>query len=179
MQEPEARAILGAAGALLTDDHVVLGNGRHGDGSVCMDALFTNTAMVSAVCEGMAQRAIADDIQVVVGQGCLGAILSTWTTHHLNQLTHTAVRSIYAQKNGYGPLFFSPHFKRTLRGKRVLIVESVLTSDGLVRQFVEFVQTMDGNVVGVVALINQDGVKAEDLGGDLWLEALVDVKLSS
>jgi orotate phosphoribosyltransferase len=70
------------------------------------------------------------------------------------------------------------HYGEAVRGKRVLVVEDILTTGGSARATVNAVRGAGGEVVGVGALVNRGGVSAADLGTDK-LEALLNVKLDA
>lgn len=64
-------------------------------------------------------------------------------------------------------------------GKRVVIVEDILTTGGTACKVVETTRQAGGYVLCVLALVNRGGVTAAQLGDVPRLEALVDIKLAS
>ena len=63
-------------------------------------------------------------------------------------------------------------------GRRVLVVEDIVTTGGSVRQTVAAVRTAGGQVTMVTALCNRGGVTAADLGVPVF-SALVTLSLDS
>lgn len=70
-------------------------------------------------------------------------------------------------------------YDKVITGKRVLVVEDVLTTGGSAREVIEAVRALDGEVVGLGVLCNRGGITAEDVGGVPELFALVNVKLDA
>ena len=78
--------------------------------------------------------------------------------------------SLFVIKRGYDKL---------LHGKRVLVVEDVLTTGGSVRKVVEAVRQAGGEVVGGGAICNRGRVTAEDVGGVPELFATINPEMES
>lgn len=76
----------------------------------------------------------------------------------------------YVIKRGYDKL---------IAGKKVLVVEDILTTGGSVKKTVEAVRAIGGEVAGVAALCNRGGVTAEDIGDVPELFSLVNITLES
>lgn len=55
-------------------------------------------------------------------------------------------------------------FDKLIPGKRVLVVEDILTSGGSARRTVEAVKALGGEVVGVAVLCNRGNVQSEAVG---------------
>ncbi|MFA6354980.1 MAG: orotidine-5'-phosphate decarboxylase [Candidatus Paceibacterota bacterium] len=68
---------------------------------------------------------------------------------------------------------------RFIPGKRILIVEDILTTGGSVKKVVKIVELLAGEIVGVGALCNRGGVTPEQIGNVPVLKALVNVKLEA
>lgn len=182
-------------GAVLGDDHIVYTSGRHGSAYVNKDAVYPHTFTLAELCREMARRWADDQIEVVVAPAVGGVILSTWVAHALSVLTGKQVLSVYAEKEtvgildpeGLGRTCFAEtgHFvlkrgyDKLVAGKRVLVVEDVLTTGGSVRKVVDAVRNCGGNVVGVMALCNRGNVTVDDVGGVPRLDELVDLTLES
>ncbi|MCS6883409.1 MAG: phosphoribosyltransferase family protein [Oscillochloridaceae bacterium] len=181
MNGDDILALLASVGALITNDHLVYTSGRHGSSYVNKDALYPHTAATAAVCERIARRFTGAGVEVVAGPAIGGVILAQWTAYHLSALEGREVLAVYAEeetaaegkrrvlRRGYDAL---------TRGRRVLVVEDVLTTGGSARQVVEAVQAAGGEVIGVGALCNRGGVTADTVAVP-ELFALVDVPLES
>lgn len=165
--ESSVFATLAALGALVTGDHLVYTSGRHGSSYVNKDALYPHTAATAAVCAQLAQAFSDAAIDVVAGPTVGGVIMAQWTAHHLTGLQGREVLAVYAEeeqgsagrlrrlRRGYDAL---------VAGRRVLVVEDILTTGLSARLVVDGVSTAGGQVIGVGALCNRGGVTADQLG---------------
>ena len=104
-----------------------------------------------------------------------------WTAHHLTQRTGRDVLAVYAEEeiDEQGKRrVFRRGYDDLVRGRRVLVVEDILTTGGSVRMVVDAVQQAGGTVVGVGALCNRGAITAEQLHAPR-LYALSDIPLES
>jgi orotate phosphoribosyltransferase len=175
MQPADVLRILRQQEALLMDTHVVYTSGKHGSAYVNKDAIYPDTAAVSALCQALAAHFASAAVEVVAAPAIGGVILSQWVAHHLTA-RGPRVLAVYAEKTESG-LVFRRGYDRLLAGKRVLIVEDVLTTGGSVRQVLAAVVAAGGVPVGVAALCNRGGVRAEQLGPCPELYALIELEL--
>ena len=167
-----AEDILAETGAVITDSHVVYTSGRHGTAYVNKDAVYPHPEHVSTLCRMLADAAAADRPEVVCGPALGGIILSQWTAHHLGAL------AVYAEKLPGGGLALRRGYDRVVAGRRVLVVEDIVTTGGSVRQTVAAVRAAGGEVTRVTALCNRGGITAADLGVPAF-SALVTLSLDS
>lgn len=174
-------ALLARVGALITDDHLVYTSGRHGSSYVNKDALYPHTAATSEVCARIAAHFAAAGIEVVAGPTVGGVIMAQWTAHHLGELVGREVLAVFAEEVPDAEpkrRVFRRGYDALVAGRRVLVVEDVLTTGGSVRLVVEAVVAAGGTVVGVGALANRGGVTAAQIGAP-ELFSLVEVPLTS
>jgi orotate phosphoribosyltransferase len=180
MSPAEPLAILAAHKAILRDTHVVYTSGRHGTTYVNKDAIYPNTEAVSALCAAIAAH-FADAgiaIDVVAAPALGGIILSQWVAHHLTAGGRRAL-AVYAEKAEPEGFAFRRGYDRILQGRRVLVVEDILTTGGSLRSVIEGVRRAGGEVVGAAALCNRGGVRASEVGDPPELFALVELSLES
>lgn len=173
--------LLARVGALITGDHLVYTSGRHGSSYVNKDALYPHTAATSAICARIAGRFAQAGVEVVAGPTVGGVIMAQWTAHHLSELTGREVLAVYAEEEPGVELkrrAFRRGYDALVAGRRVLVVEDILTTGGSVRLVVEAVAAAGGTVVGVAALANRGAITAEQIGAP-ELYALADVPLES
>jgi orotate phosphoribosyltransferase len=177
----ETLAILERVGAIITGSHIVYTSGRHGSSYINKDALYPHTAETSAVCAHIARPFARAGVEVVAGPTIGGVILAQWVAHHLSAQAASPVLAVYAEEEQRGEeccRVFRRGYGEMLRGRRVLVVEDVLTTGGSARQVVAAVREMQGEVVGVGALCNRGGLTAETLGVPYFI-ALVSLALES
>ncbi len=181
MSDDHVLALLAQVGALITGDHLVYTSGRHGSSYVNKDALYPHTAATSAVCAQIARHFVAAGVEVVAGPTVGGVIMAQWTAHHLSALTGREVLAVYAEEEPDGEgkrRVLRRGYDALVAGRRVLVVEDILTTGGSVRLVVAAVRAAGGTVVGVGALCNRGAVTAELIDAP-ELYALSEVPLES
>ncbi len=166
-----------AVGALVTDSHIVYTSGRHGKAYVNKDAVYPHADLTSAVTLAMIEPFVSQNIDVAMAPALGGIILSQWAAHHLTRLSKKEVLGVYAEREGDGFLL-RRGYDKLVAGKRVLILEDVLTTGGSVKKTVETAKAAGAKVVGVAALCNRGGVTADFLGVP-ELRSFLEVKLDS
>ena len=178
MTEPEVLKILNQAGAVITGSHIVYTSGWHGEAYVNKDAVYPHTREVSKLCRAIAERFAKSGVEAVIAPAVGGVILSQWVAHHLTELTGREVLGLYAEKEG-DSFRIKRGYDRLVTGRKVLVVEDVLTTGGSVKKVVEAVRSAGGNVIAAAALCNRGGVTKTDLGEVPELCALVNLRLDS
>ncbi|MEK7691210.1 MAG: phosphoribosyltransferase family protein [Bdellovibrionota bacterium] len=171
--------ILERANALVRNNHFIYSSGKHGSAYVNKDAVYTNPLDVAKLCEQMVLRIGETEIDTVVAPALGAVILGQWVAYYLSRKRdNQIVRSAYAEKLGDG-FVLRRGYAELVKGKRVLIVEDILTTGGSVKKVIKTVHEAQGHVAGVVAICNRGAVRAEDLGPVPFLKALVDFRLET
>lgn len=178
MTEADVLDLLERVGAFRAG-HFVFTSGRHGDKYINKDAIYPYSRETSALCKAFAQHFKDERAEVVVGPAIGAAILSQWTAYHLTEMNGRDVLSVYADKDGAGGFVLRRGYDRLVRGKRVLVVEDLMTTGGSVHKVIDVVRAAGGEIVGVGAICNRGGVKADDIGSPPRLVSLVNVQLDS
>jgi len=179
MSQNKVLGVLQAKGVVLTDDHLVYTSGRHGSAYVNKDAIFTDPSLVSALCFDIAEHFnLAGGYDVVVGPVLGGIILAQWTAYHASALIGQKVLAVYAEKDGEA-FVLRRGYDQLVAGKRVLVVEDILTTGSTVRKVVAAVRAAGGEVIGVGALCNRGEVTVAAVGDVPELLALVELTLES
>lgn len=178
MTRDELLELLSKHGALVTGTHVVYTSGRHGDTYVNKDAIYPHIDAIRQVCGGFAERFRGASVDVVAGPAIGGVVLSQWTAHHLST-PEKPVLSVYAEKTEDGGLRFRRGYDRLLTGRRVLVVEDILTTGGSLAKVIAAVRECGGEVVGAAALCNRGGIREEQIGNPPVLHALLELSLNS
>lgn len=167
------------AGALVRDGHFQYTSGRHGTTYVNKDALYLDPEKTSALCHTIAERAVALRPDAVVAPALGGIVLSQWVAYHLIQLTGLPVRAIYAEKNTDGTFSFRRGYGEQLIGRRVIVVEDILTTGISAARAITATRDSGAEVLGLFALWNRGAITAAQLGGVPIVEALVSEKFES
>lgn len=148
--------ILTKVGAVLPDGHFVGTSGLHFDTYVNKDALYPHTKETSEICKLFAEKYKDKNIEVVVGPALGGIILSQWTAHHLSQICGKEVLGIYTEKNADGKQVFTRGYENFAKGKRVLIVEDIVTTGGSLLKSAKAVKDAGGEIVATCAMVNKN-----------------------
>lgn len=178
MQEPDVLDLFERVGAF-RKGHFVFTSGRHADTYINKDAIYPYTRETSALTRAMAEHFKDDKIDVVVGPAVGAAILSQWTAHHLSDMNGRDVLGVYADKDGAGGFILKRGYDKVAAGKRVLIVEDLVTTGGSVLKVMNTLRAVGADVVGVAVLCNRGEVTADAVGNPGKFISLVRVHLES
>lgn len=166
----EVLEILKNAGAILTNDHFVGTSGAHFDTYINKDFLYPHTGETSRIGELFAEKYKDQNIEVVVGPAMGGVILSQWTAHHLSKITGKEVLGIYTEKSeGVGQIF-TRGYDQFVKGKRVLVVEDIITTGGSIEKTMQVVKDAGGDLVAACAMVK----KTKDLDFESLAELFVE-----
>ncbi len=181
MDSAKALEVLFRVGALITDSHIVYTSGRHGSAYLDKDMLYPHVIETSRFCQAIAERFLDVDTDAVVAPEKGGIILSQWVAYWLSVMKHREILAFYAEKmTGGGFTVKRGGAAKVLPGKRVLLVEDLLTTGGSVLKVVEFLRdSIDCRIVGVGALCNRGGVTTAEIGNPPLLECIVNIAMES
>jgi orotate phosphoribosyltransferase len=173
---------LGEISALIKDSHIVYTSGRHGSSYVNKDAIYPHAHLTSKLCQEMARRFSGQNVDTVLAPAIGGVILSQWVAYHLTEMEGREIPGVYAEKekSGTEDLFVIKRgYDRFVRGKRVLLLEDIITTGISIKRVVEAVRALGGEVVGIAALCNRGGISPAQLGDVPRLDALAELNLDS
>ena len=202
-------AIFNNAGALLTNGHYVYTSGRHAATYINKDAIYTNPAAVSTLCQQIVRHFYKAGVEydVVVGPEKGGIILAQWTAYHASRVyKDRTIAAIYAERSEQAlfkaseantsfmgmdlnlddevvikrpQLVLKRGYDKLVTGRNILVVEDNLTTGGTVKKVIETVRALRGTVVAVGTLTNGGNVKAHDIGNVPELFSVFDIKAES
>lgn len=148
---------LGEIGAVFTGKHFVYVSGKHGSGYINMDLMFPNVTLVAELCQLLVQP-FAGQFDIIAAPATGGIELGV-----LSALA-AGKPGVWADKDGNGGFIFErAGFVEAIKGKRVLIVEDLLTTGGSVEKVAREVENVGGSVIGISVVCNRGGVTAEGL----------------
>jgi orotate phosphoribosyltransferase len=145
-------------GAVFTNKHFVYVSGKHGSGYINMDPLFPETVLLFKLCKQLVEPFVGE-FDTVVGPATGGIKLSILASLAAEKA------GVWADKDGKGGFVFERQgFATQITGKRVLIVEDLLTTGSSVAKVAQEVEKAGGTVTGISVVCNRGNVKAEDIG---------------
>jgi orotate phosphoribosyltransferase len=177
--------LLGRVKAVITDSHIVYTSGKHGSAYVNKDAIYPHTIETSKLCQAIAEQFENDGVEVVIAPAIGGVILSQWTAYHLSETTRREVLAVYAEKAENSLFKDDPAFiikrgyDKLVVGKRVLVVEDVLTTGRSAKRVIEAVRAIGGNIVGLGVLCNRGGITPADVADPPKFISLFNIKLDA
>lgn len=171
---------LAETGALITESHIVYASGRHGTTYVNKDALYLHPTVTEQLCARMAQDYDPDAVDVVAGPTVGGVILAQWVAWHLTKRrTAGEVLAVYAEEEAETKRrIFRRGYDAQVRGRRVVVVEDIVTTGGTVHKVIDAVRELGGTVVGLSIICNRSGKDGADLF-DVPFHPLTTVALDS
>lgn len=165
------------AGAVLLDHHFVYVSGKHGSGYINIDPLFPDVALVSQLCEKLVEPYVGS-VDAVVAPATGGIVLSVLSARALLD-KGDVVSSVWADKTGDRDFAFErAGFADAVKGKRVLVVEDLLTTGFSVEKVSRLVERHGGEIAGVSVVVNRGSVTAASLDVPR-LDALVSVEFEA
>jgi orotate phosphoribosyltransferase len=150
----ESESLLREAGALL-EGHFQLASGKHSSRYVEKFRLLEQPVQTEALCRMIADWSRSVLPEVVAGPTTGGIIIS----YEVARLLGT--RSIFAERNENGP---GRSFQRGFEissGERVLVVDDVLTTGGSIRDVIDAVVSLGGQVAGVAVLVDRSSGRTD------------------
>lgn len=151
-EQQDAEQLLRDAGALL-QGHFQLASGKHSALYVEKFRLLERPAQTEALCRMIAEWSRPLSPGLVAGPTTGGIIISYEVARLLG------VRGIFAESAEGGGREFRRGFT-VGQGERVLVVDDVVTTGGSVRDVLDAVRALGGEVAGVAVLIDRTGGKA-------------------
>ncbi len=141
---------------------------------VDIDPLFTEPDSVARI-GGFLLDSFPNEFDVLAAPAVGGIPLLFGAANELNR----RVQTVWADKIDENSFMFKRRgFEAAIRGKRVLVLEDILSSGGSVGAVCKLVSAVGGRAVGVSCIWNRGGVTAEALGVP-HLHSLIDEKIPS
>ncbi len=177
-RDERVKKILADTNAVLTNGHFVYVSGKHGDKYVNKDAIYPHTKAVRKLCAMWAENFKNSGIEVVVGPAMGGVILSHDTASELSKILKKDIPGVYAEKTGNGGFDFTRGYDAFVKGKKVLVVEDVLTTGGSVKKVINQTKKAGGRIIGLGVIANRGNVKPKDVGVKK-IDTLITLKMTA
>lgn len=141
--------------------HFVYTSGKHAPRYLNKMALFVHPIYASEMGKLFAEKYKDHDIDIVVAPAMGGIILAQWTAYHLSKLKNKDIESVYTEKDkgsfstgAESNQIFTKGNDKFIKGKKVLIVEDIVTTGISVKKVVIAVKEAKGSIVEVCAMAN-------------------------
>lgn len=159
--------VLEGAGAVHQDGHFVYTSGKHGPAYVNKDKLTVDPRVLASIGHGFATSfANQMGISAVVAPATAGIPFGHAAATALAELCPVdevcPIVFAYAEKDG-DAFVLKRGFDTALRGRRIVVIDDILTSGKSTRAVIDALRTADLNVVAVGVVLNRGGVTAQDL----------------
>ena len=138
----------------LLDGHFVLRSGLHSRQYFQCAMVLQHPRIAEQLCGDLAVKLKNAGAQVVISPALGGLFVGYEVARALD------LRHVFVEKNSAGKLELRRSFQ-VARGERVLVVEDVVTKGGRVREALDIVQALGGEVVGVGALVDRSAGKVD------------------
>ena len=159
-QEQGAWGIFLGSDALIAG-HVVLSHGHHSNCYVAKERVFRFPRRVSYLCKMLAEHFADEGIEVVIGPAICGAIVA----QRVAELLQSDAIAVFAEKDNRVGMVIRRGYGADIAGKKVLIVDDVITTGGTIHEVIDAVQLARGCVAGVGVFCDRGGNTKEDFGG--------------
>jgi orotate phosphoribosyltransferase len=170
MTEAQIRQTLQDKGSLFPPEdggHFVGISGKHLSGYCNIDPALPDVNFIKTLTRQLVEPFAKARVETVLVPA-IGAIpLAAWGPHFLQELTGDTVAGVWADKvKPRGFVLERNGFEDAVAGKRVLILEDIVNQMFSVKELIRMTRELNGEVVGVGALVANGTASAEKMGID-------------
>lgn len=162
--------------AVLTNSHFVYTSGMHGTSYINMREVAHNAEWMGKMGQRLSHRLHNYSVDLVLGPETLGRTLATLTA--LWSPRPVAIWCDIDEEAGGKRASFSPklNFDRLVAGKRIAIVDDLLTTGSSIKATADLVTEVGGEVVVGAAVVRRTPNVTAEMCGVPALEVLADVE---
>jgi len=147
LEKEQAIQIFTQAGALL-EGHFRLTSGRHSNQYMQCAQVLKYPAYTEELARHLAEVFKDDKVELVIGPAMGGIVVAYEVARQLGVL------GMFTERDENGQMALRRGFSIE-RGQRVLVVEDVVTTGGSVKEVIDVVKELGGQVVGVGVLVDR------------------------
>lgn len=152
MTQNEALEIYKKTGAVL-HGHFKLTSGRHSDTYMQSAKIFVDTESSEKLCKALAEKLEGIDVDIVISPAIGGILMGYEVARQLKK------PNIFAEREN-GAMTLRRGFSIP-KGAKVLVVEDVVTTGGSVKEVIELVKSLGGEVVAVASITDRSNGKVD------------------
>lgn len=150
------------AGCIYTGYHFVLKSGRHTGSYINLDPAFGNSHLMETFGHRLAAPFYHDVPDIVLGPAIGGISLAIYTGFGFG--TQTRPLALWAEKSDTdGGFKLTRGFDRLVTGKRVLVIEDMLTTGGSLKAVIDAARSAGATVIGGSVIFNRGNIHASQL----------------
>ena len=176
-----ALQVLDNAHALLRDGHFVLKSWRHATEFAAKDQMLLSPRQTKCMAEMVAELILdefgSQAVEVIASAATAGAIFGHQVAQVLSDMLSRDILSVFVDKDG-DEFVLGRDYDKTVKGKRVLFIEDILTTGKTTAGAVSTIEKAGGIVLGAVAIWNRGKVTPE-MAGVTALLSLIELELGS
>ncbi len=152
---------------IIKNGHFLLSSGKHSNTYINKDAIFSNPQLFQYVIDFINHYIVEknNEYDVITGPAIAGAILAA-PISLANDLTFVYPEKIQIpplyQKEKFYMMAYRRGYDKVMYGKKILLVEDIITTGRSVQQTIDAVEICDGTVVDVIAIWNRSNWKPEN-----------------
>lgn len=166
MSDPEIMQAFQNAGALLTG-HFQLRSGKHSDHFFQAALVFRNPQLGEQLCSTLAERMKGVSAETVISPAVGGLLVGQELARALK------LNAIFADKENDSMVLKRGFSIRP--GEKIIVAEDVVTEGGRVRQTVDLVRSLGGEVAAIAVITDRSGGRASF--GDIPFFSLIQLNL--
>lgn len=171
--------LLEEAGAIVRDQHFIYTSGRHGRHYVNKDAIYPDTELTQKVVQALAGLVSPLECDAILAPAIGAILLGHGVAKELSLRRKKNILSVYAEQTPDKNFVIKRGYDKLIQGKKVLVIEDILTTGSSVKKVVETARKIPCEIVGVVALCNRGNVREKDLGSVPFLKSLFELQFES
>ena len=139
---------------VLLEGHFQLTSGRHSARYLQCARVFQYPNYAEELCFSLANAFRYVNPQLCIGPALGGVVIAYETARSVG------VRGLFAERDKDGVMTLRRGFAIE-PGERVLVLEDVVTTGGSVHEVIDLIRSLGGEVVGVGAIVDRSGGKAD------------------
>ena len=152
-------------GNVILEGHFKLTSGRHSDVYINKDAIYKNPTLFNIVILEIEHKIRGSGIQcdVITAPPIAGTILAAPISLLLNKIFvyPEKVNKVMYPGNQESRMEFRRGYDKTIKDKKVFIVEDIITTGGSVQQLANAILDCGGHIVGVISIWNRSNWKLD------------------
>lgn len=144
--DPKIRADL-VREQLIREGHFAFRSGCHSGVLLDRDRLLSDPVAAGHMTYAVAKRFFTAHVETVATSSIWGAGMALWVANYLDP----KAKAVFATPTADGPAI-APGLAHLIRGRRVLLVDTMIVTGETMRGFCRLVERMGGEVIGIAAL---------------------------